>query len=120
MLTFVLGLGAKTLLADPMGGLWNNLSVVGYDSISTPYAWLGAIAYSFQLYFDFSGYSMMAIGVGKMLRLGLPNNFNLPYTAGSIQEFWRRWHITLGRWFRNYVYIPLGGNRHGIKKRFAI
>lgn len=116
METFVLGLGAKTLLANPMGGLWNNLSVIGYDSISTPYAWLGAFAYSFQIYFDFSGYSMMAIGVGKMLGFHLPQNFNLPYISGSASEFWRRWHITLGRWFRNYIYIPLGGNRKGKQK----
>ncbi len=116
METFVLGLGAKTLLANPMGGLWNNLSVIGYDSISTPYAWLGAFAYSFQIYFDFSGYSMMAIGVGKMLGFELPQNFNLPYISGSATEFWRRWHITLGRWFRNYIYIPLGGNRRGAFK----
>lgn len=113
METFVLGLGAKTLLANPMSGLWNNLSVIGYDSISTPYAWLGAFAYSFQIYFDFSGYSLMAIGVGKMLGFQLPQNFNLPYISGSASEFWRRWHMTLGRWFRNYIYIPLGGNRKG-------
>ena len=113
---FVMGLGAKTLLANPMGGLWNNLSVIGYDSVSTPYAWLGAVAYSFQIYFDFSGYSLMALGVGRMLGFELPINFNLPYTSGSVQEFWRRWHITLGRWFRNYIYIPLGGNRHGTLK----
>ena len=105
METFVLGLSAKTLLANPMGGLWNNLSVIGYDSISTPYAWLGAFAYSFQIYFDFSGYSMMAIGVGKMLGFELPQNFNLPYMSGSAGEFWRRWHITLGRWFKNYIYF---------------
>ncbi len=109
--TFVLGLGAKTLLADPMSGLWNNLTVIGFESISTPYAWLGAFAYSFEIYFDFAGYSMMAIGVGKMLGFQLPQNFNFPYISGSVTEFWRRWHITLGRWFRNYIYIPLGGNR---------
>ena len=113
METFVLGLSAKTLLANPMGGLWNNLSVIGYDSISTPYAWLGAFAYSFQIYFDFSGYSMMAIGVGKMLGFQLPQNFNLPYMSGTAGEFWRRWHITLGRWFKNYIYFPLGGSRAG-------
>ena len=113
METFVLGLSAKTLLANPMGGLWNNLSVIGYDSISTPYAWLGAFAYSFQIYFDFSGYSMMAIGVGKMLGFQLPQNFNLPYMSGTAGEFWRRWHITLGRWFKNYIYFPLGGSRVG-------
>lgn len=116
MQTFILGLGAKTLLANPMGGLWNNLGVIGYDSISTPYAWLGAFAYSFQIYFDFSGYSMMAIGVGKMLGFELPQNFNLPYTSGSAGEFWRRWHITLGRWFKNYIYFPLGGSRKGSLK----
>ncbi len=113
---FVLGLGAKMILSNPMGGLWNNLSVIGYDYISTPYAWLGIFAYTFQLYFDFSGYSMMAIGVGMMLGLELPQNFNLPYCSGSVGEFWRRWHMTLGRWFRNYIYIPLGGNRHGTWK----
>lgn len=114
--TFILGLGAKTLLANPMGGLWNNLGVIGYDSISTPYAWLGAFAYSFQIYFDFSGYSMMAIGVGKMLGFQLPQNFNLPYMSGSAAEFWRRWHMTLGRWFKNYIYFPLGGSRKGSLK----
>ena len=116
MQTFILGLGAKTLLANPMGGLWNNLGVIGYDSISTPYAWLGAFAYSFQIYFDFSGYSMMAIGVGKMLGFQLPQNFNLPYMSGSAAEFWRRWHMTLGRWFKNYIYFPLGGSRKGSLK----
>lgn len=116
MQTFILGLGAKTMLANPMGGLWNNLGVIGYDSISTPYAWLGAFAYSFQIYFDFSGYSMMAIGVGKMLGFQLPQNFNLPYMSGSAAEFWRRWHMTLGRWFKNYIYFPLGGSRKGSLK----
>lgn len=113
---FVIGLSAKTLLADPMSGLWNNLSVIGYDYVSTPYAWLGAVAYSFEIYFDFSGYSMMAIGIGMMLGFELPQNFNLPFCSGSVGEFWRRWHMTLGRWFRNYIYIPLGGNRHGTLK----
>ena len=113
METFVLGLSAKTLLANPMGGLWNNLSVIGYDSISTPYAWLGAFAYSFQIYFDFSGYSDMAIGMGQMLGFYFPENFNYPYTAASVTEFWRRWHISLTTWFREYLYIPLGGSRKG-------
>ena len=113
METFVLGLSAKTLLANPMGGLWNNLSVIGYDSISTPYAWLGAFAYSFQIYFDFSGYSDMAIGMGQMLGFHFPENFNYPYTAASVTEFWRRWHISLTTWFREYLYIPLGGSRKG-------
>lgn len=114
--TFAIGLCAKTILANPMGGLWNNLSVVGYDYISTPYAWLGAVAYSFQIYFDFAGYSIMAIGLGQMLGFALPQNFLLPYCSGSAGEFWRRWHMTLGRWFRNYIYIPLGGNRRGALK----
>lgn len=113
METFVLGLSAKTLLANPMGGLWNNLSVIGYDSISTPYAWLGAFAYSFQIYFDFSGYSDMAIGMGQMLGFHFPENFDYPYTAASVTEFWRRWHISLTTWFREYLYIPLGGSRKG-------
>ncbi|MCD7959161.1 MAG: hypothetical protein LUF89_06695 [Ruminococcus sp.] len=113
---FVIGLSAKTLLADPMSGLWNNLSVIGYDYVSTPYAWLGAVAYSFEIYFDFSSYSMMAIGIGMMLEFELSQNFNLLYCSGSVGEFWRRWHMTLGRWFRNYIYIPLGGNRHGTLK----
>ena len=73
----------------------------------------GSVAYSFQIYFDFSGYSMMAIGVGKMLGFQLPQNFNLPYMSGTAGEFWRRWHITLGRWFKNYIYFPLGGSRVG-------
>ena len=78
-----------------------------------PAVWLGLIAYSFQLYFDFSGYSMMGIGMGKMLGFDFPDNFNLPYISRSITEFWRRWHITLSSWFKEYVYIPLGGNRKG-------
>ena len=111
METFVLGLSAKTLLANPMGGLWNNLSVIGYDSISTPYAWLGAFAYSFQIYFDFSGYSDMAIGMGRIFGFKYMENFRLPYTAVSITDFWRRWHISLSSFFRDYVYIPLGGKK---------
>lgn len=83
------------------------------ESVSTPLAWMGIIAYSFQLYFDFFGYSLMAIGLGKMLGFNLPRNFNHPYTSLTMTEFWRRWHITLGSWFREYVYIPLGGNRRG-------
>lgn len=81
--------------------------------MSTPLAWLGAVSYSLQLYFDFSGYSLMAMGLGQMLALPVPRNFDLPYTARSVSEFYRRWHITLGTWFRDYVYIPLGGSRNG-------
>ena len=90
---------------------------VGLENASTPLVWLGLLAYSLQLYFDFSGYSLMGIGMGKMLGFDFPMNFNLPYIAGSITDFWRRWHITLSSWFKEYVYIPLGGNRRGIKRQ---
>ena len=109
----IIGLGAKIIIADRIGMLWNSVQTIGFNSISTKLAWLGAIAYSMELYFDFSGYSMMAIGLGKMLGFQIPVNFRFPYISKSITEFWRRWHITLGRWFRDYVYIPLGGNRKG-------
>jgi len=108
---FILGLGSKVLLANQIGLLWRQLSVIGYDSISTPLAWLGIFAYTFQIYFDFWGYSLMAMGLGKMLGFELPKNFDYPYLAVNMTEFWRRWHMTLGSWFREYVYIPLGGNR---------
>lgn len=110
---FILGLGSKVILANQIGTLWNEVCMIGYESISTPLAWLGAAAYSLQLYFDFLGYSLMAIGLGKMLGFRMPANFNHPYTARSVTDFWRRWHITLGAWFREYIYIPLGGNRKG-------
>ncbi len=109
--TFIIGLGAKVLLANPMGTLWAGMSRYGYETLSCPYAWLGAISYSFQIYFDFAGYSMMAIGLGEMMGLQMPRNFNHPYISGSMAEFWRRWHITLGRWFKKYLYFPLGGSR---------
>ena len=83
----------------------------GIEGISTPMAWIGMFAYTFQIYFDFYGYSLMAIGLGKMIGFKLPTNFNNPYMATSVTDFWRRWHITLSRWFRDYVYIPLGGSR---------
>lgn len=110
---FVMGLGLKVLLADRIGSLWTQIGVIGYASISAPLAWLGLIAFSLQLYFDFYAYSVMAVGLGKMLGFQLPENFRHPYTARSMTDFWRRWHITLGLWFRKYVYIPLGGNRDG-------
>ena len=109
----VIGLGSKVIIADRVGMLWNNVQTIGFNSISTPLAWLGAVAYSMELYFDFAGYSMMAIGLGKMLGFQIPVNFRFPYISKSVTEFWRRWHITLGRWFRDYVYIPLGGSRKG-------
>lgn len=116
---FTVGLGMKVLLANRIGILWNDIQTIGFQSISTPLAWMGAFGYSLQLYFDFYGYTLMAIGIGKMLHFNLPDNFNHPYMAKSVTEFWRRWHITLGKWFKDYVYIPLGGNRRG-KGRLAI
>lgn len=122
---FIFGLGKKVLIADGVGALWtelvgvNGVGGIGLANASTPLVWLAVIAYSLQLYFDFSGYSMMGIGLGKMLGFDFPQNFNLPYISKSITEFWRRWHITLSSWFREYVYIPLGGNRKGIKRQIV-
>lgn len=110
---FVVGLAAKVLLADRVGILWHEVQVTGFESISTPLAWLAALAYAMQIYFDFYGYSLMAVGLGRMLGFELPINFKTPYMARSVRDFYRRWHITLGRWFCRYVYIPLGGNRKG-------
>lgn len=110
---FILGLGMKVLLANPLGKLWSNVKAIGFESISTPLAWMAIIAFSLQIYLDFFGYSLMAVGLGKMLGFRLPRNFVFPYLSRSMTEFWRRWHITLGTWFREYVYIPLGGNRNG-------
>lgn len=111
--TFIIGLGYKVIIANRIGTLWNEVCTIGYESISTPLAWLGAFAYSMQLYFDFCGYSLMAVGLGEMLGFRMPANFRHPYMARSVTDFWRRWHITLGTWFKQYVYIPLGGNRKG-------
>lgn len=111
--TFILGLSYKVIIANRIGTLWNEVCTIGYESISTPLAWLGAFAYSMQLYFDFCGYSLMAVGLGEMLGFRMPANFRHPYTARSVTDFWHRWHITLSAWFREYVYIPLGGNRRG-------
>ena len=126
MTLFTFGLAKKVLLADAIGALWTDIigiadspstTFVGLANASTALVWLGVIAYSLQLYFDFSGYSMMAIGMGKMLGFDFPQNFNYPYISRSITEFWRRWHMTLSGWFREYVYIPLGGNRKGLKRQ---
>ena len=120
MTLFTFGLAKKVLLADAVGALWTDIigvadspstTFVGLANASTPLVWLGIIAYSLQLYFDFSGYSLMGIGMGKMLGFDFPANFNYPYISASITEFWRRWHISLSTWFREYLYIPLGGNR---------
>lgn len=113
IIEFILGLGKKVLLANNIGLLWKEVQDIGLDKVSTPLLWLGVMAFSLQIYFDFSGYSSMAIGLGKILGFNFPKNFNFPYTSKSITEFWRRWHITLGSWFREYLYIPLGGNRLG-------
>ena len=110
---FVVGLAFKVLLANRLSGLWSAVQGIGFDSVSVPLAWMGVIAYSLQIYFDFYGYSLMAIGMGKMLGFDFPENFRHPYMSKTMSEFWRRWHITLGTWFREYVYIPLGGNRKG-------
>ncbi len=108
---FVVGLGMKVLLADRLAILWNDLQMIGFQSISTPLAWLGAFAYSLRLYFDFWGYSLMASGLMVMLGFDFIENFHHPYASRSISEFYRRWHMTLGNWFKDYVYIPLGGSR---------
>lgn len=110
---FAMGLGMKVLIADRLGILWNELVKIGFESISTPLAWLGAFGYSLQLYFDFWGYSLMAGGLGLMLGFRYVQNFVHPYAAEDISDFYRRWHATLGSWFRDYVYIPLGGSRGG-------
>ena len=110
---FTAGLGLKVLLANQVGTLWNTVMSAGAGNLHIAVAWLGAAAYSFQIYFDFWGYSVMAMGLGKMLGFRIPRNFDTPYASRSISEFWRRWHITLGSWFRAYVYFPLGGSRKG-------
>ena len=109
----ILGLGLKVLLANRLGSLWAQSSVVGYESISTPFAWMSLVAYSMQLYFDFWGYSLMAMGIGQMLGFKLPENFRDPYASRSVGEFWRRWHASLGAWFRVNIYFPMGGSRKG-------
>ena len=109
----ILGFAMKTILADRLGGLWSQAGVIGYESISPTFAWLALICWSLRLYLDFFAYSTMAKGLGLMLGFRLPRNFTDPYCAKTVSEFYRRWHATLGLWFRNYIYIPLGGNRRG-------
>lgn len=115
---FVLGLFKKVAIANPLGLLADQLIETDIELIDASAAWLGIIAYSFQIFYDFSGYSDMAIGLGKMLGFEIGENFQFPYTARSIQDFWRRWHISLSTWFRDYVYIPLGGNKKGKWKTY--
>ncbi len=114
---FCMGLGKKVLLANNIGELWAFVSAQDPRRISMLTAWLGILAFGFQIYFDFSGYSDMAIGLGRMLGFRFPENFNYPYISASVTEFWRRWHISLGSWFREYVYFPLGGSRRGLPKQ---
>lgn len=110
---FILGLGSKVIIANNVGSLFDRAVELGFSNISMPLAWLSMISYTLQIYFDFNGYSLMAIGLGKMLGFDFPKNFDFPYISRSLTEFWRRWHITLSTWFREYIYIPLGGNRRG-------
>ncbi|MBQ8411408.1 MAG: MBOAT family protein [Ruminiclostridium sp.] len=110
---FITGLGKKVIIANGIGQLWNEAFALMGPEMSVLTAWLGIIGYTLQIYFDFSGYSDMAIGLGKMMGFNFPENFDYPYLSKSISEFWRRWHMTLGGWFKSYVYFPLGGNRKG-------
>lgn len=114
---FVCGLGKKVLLANNIGVLWSYITAYPGEKLTIVMAWLGMIAFMFQIYFDFSGYSDMAIGLGAMFGFHFPENFMYPYQSKSITDFWRRWHMTLSSWFKEYVYIPLGGNRKGTKKQ---
>lgn len=114
---FIIGLAKKVLIANQMGLQADTIFAMNYADLDSATAWVGILAYTFQIYFDFSGYSDMAIGIGKMIGFKFPENFNSPYISQSISEFWRRWHISLGAWMRNYLYIPLGGNRVATKRR---
>lgn len=115
---FVKGLFKKVIISNIIGELASIIYALPYDEMTVATAWVGAIAYTFQIYFDFSGYSDMAIGLGKMLGFDFLENFNYPYISKSVSEFWRRWHISLGSWFKDYVYIPLGGSRQGTVKLY--
>lgn len=110
---FIFGLGKKVLIANPMAAMADQIFALPVDQLSTGVAWIGVICYTLQIYFDFSGYSDMAIGLGRMFGFRFLENFNYPYISRSIREFWRRWHISLSSWFRDYLYIPMGGNRLG-------
>ena len=114
---FIFGLAKKVLIANNLGTIWMEVKSVNIDNLSLLAAWIGIISFTLQIYFDFSGYSDMAIGLGKMFGFDFLENFNYPYMSKSITEFWRRWHISLSSWFRDYVYIPLGGSRKGLGKQ---
>lgn len=117
MRRFTVGLAKKVLLANNIGILWEEISSYNYSGMNIMTAWMGILAFAFQIYFDFSGYSDMAIGLGGILGFHFPENFRYPYISCSVTEFWRRWHISLSSWFRDYVYIPLGGNRRGLGRQ---
>lgn len=119
MTRFVVGLGKKVLIANQIGALWEEIAAMDAAGLTTATAWLGVLAFTLQIYFDFSGYSDMALGLGSMFGFVFPENFDYPYESKSITEFWRRWHISLGTWFREYVYIPLGGNRKGVGRQMC-
>ncbi|GAB5557414.1 MAG: MBOAT family O-acyltransferase [Schleiferiaceae bacterium] len=112
---FCIGLGKKVLIANSVGSYADEIMAVAPEELTPSIAWIGILCYTFQIYFDFSGYSDMALGLGRMMGFRLPENFEDPYTSASITEFWRRWHITLGAWMKNYLYIPLGGNQSSPK-----
>ena len=114
---FIIGLSKKILISDVIGIQVDKMLAGDIAMMDSATAWITIIGYTMQLYFDFSGYSDMAIGLGKMMGFHFPENFDYPYISRSITEFWRRWHMSLGSWFRSYVYIPLGGNRQGLKKQ---
>ena len=113
---FIRGLGKKVLFANTIGAVYSDISAGGFSEVSAVTAWIAIICYTLQIYFDFSGYSDMAVGLGKMFGFEFVQNFNFPYRASSIKDFWSRWHISLSSWFRDYVYIPLGGNRKGLSR----
>ena len=113
---FILGMSKKVLLANGVGALWESVAAQPAGELSALTAWLGILAYAFQIFFDFSGYSDMAIGLGRMFGFSFPDNFRYPYISRSVTDFWRRWHITLSTWFREYLYIPLGGNRCSVPR----
>jgi len=117
MKKFIIGLSKKVLIANNVGALWHVIEMGNYSELSVLFAWTGIIAFALQIYFDFSGYSDMAIGLAKIFGMEFDENFNYPYISRSITEFWRRWHITLSSWFKDYIYIPLGGNRKGFAKQ---
>lgn len=110
---FIIGLGKKVIIADSIAYVVDQIFALEMSNLSTPLAWFAAIGYGIQIYFDFSGYSDMAIGLGRMFGFKFPENFNYPFRAVSIKDFWRKWHITLSVWFRDYLYFPMGGNRKG-------